>query len=313
MIPVVVGSNPIGHPTLTQRLPPPRKWIRPRLNDAAGAGAAFVANAGAAVAHIRANARGAALGRDPEHLHQVRIGVRRLRSTLRAFRGLVRRRGALRLARELRAIQRALGAVRDWDEFVAAQFEPALQRAARRPRALAQRSARTILTGARFKSVTRDVLAWSRSNPWRAACDSEEALAAFGARALQRLYRGLCRRAAGIDWADADRRHRVRIRLKRLRYGCDCFAAAYPPDETAPLLHRLRTLQHLLGELNDIQVQRRLLGDLAQDAGVAAPAQRARRVLEARQRQLIRGAAKAWSKFEAVPPYWRRQADRARG
>ncbi len=306
MIPVVAGSNPVGHPTLTQHIPPPRKWIRPPLNGRADAGAAFAANAGAAVAHIRANARGAAQGRDPEHLHQVRIGVRRLRSTLRAFRGLVRRRGALRLARELRAIQRALGAARDWDGFMAAQFEPVLQRAARRPRALAQRSARRILTGAWFTSVTHDVLAWSRSKPWCAAGDPGEALGAFGARALQRLYGALCRRAAGIDWANAGRRHRVRIGLKRLRYGCDCFAAAYPADETAPLLHRLRVLQHLLGELNDIQVQRRLLGELAQEAGVAKAAKRARHALEARQRRLIRDAAKAWSKFEAVSPYWRR-------
>jgi CHAD domain-containing protein len=130
---------------------------------------------------------------------------------------------------------------------------------------------------------------------------------------LQRLYRGLCRRAAGIDWADAERRHRVRIRLKRLRYGCDCFAAVYLPDETEPMLHRLRALQQLLGELNDIQVQRRLLGDLAQDEGVAALAKRARKELAARERRLIGDVAKAWSKFAAVPPYWRRQAARARG
>jgi len=298
---------------LIQRIPPPRKWIRPPLAEGASAGAAFAANVGAAVAHIRANARGAALGRDPEHLHQVRVGVRRLRSTLRAFRGLIRRRSASRLERELRSIQRALGAVRDWDEFAASRFAARLRGAARRPRALAHRSARTILTGARFKSVMRDVLAWSGSEPWRAASDPGEALAAFGARALQRLYGALCRRAARIDWADAARRHRVRIRLKRLRYGCDCFAAAYPADETGPLLHRLRVLQQLLGELNDIQVQRRLLGDLAQDAGVAAPAKRARRKLAARERQLIRDVAKGWSKFAAVPPYWQRQAARARG
>lgn len=120
---------------------------------------------------------------------------------------------------------------------------------------------------------------------------------------MQRLYGALCRRATGIDWQDAEQRHRVRIRLKRLRYGCDCFAAAYPADETGPMLHRLRASQHLLGELNDLQVQRRLLGELARDAGLAAAVQHAR---QARERRLIRETAKAWTKFESVAPYWRR-------
>ena len=291
----------------------PCKWSRPVLAARATAGAAFGANVLAAVAHIRANVRGAIKGRDPEYLHQLRVGIRRLRSTLRAFRGLVRRRGALRLERGLRSVQQALGAARDWDEFVAAQFAPVLRRAARRPHALARRSARAILSGTRFRSATRDALAWSRSEPWRAAGNAGEALDAFGARALQQLHDALCRRAAGIDWADAERRHRVRIRLKRLRYGCDCFAAAYAADETRRLLHRLRVLQHLLGKLNDIQVQRRLLHELARDADVAAPAQRASAGLETRERELIRRAERVWTKFEAVPPYWRRRAARARG
>lgn len=130
---------------------------------------------------------------------------------------------------------------------------------------------------------------------------------------MERLYRSLRRKAAAIDWADAERRHRVRIRLKRLRYGCDCFATAYSRGQTAPLLHRLRALQELLGELNDIQVQRRLLGDLARDERAAAPAQQARRELAARERELICDVAKAWSRFEAMPPYWGDPAGRARG
>jgi CHAD domain-containing protein len=264
------------------------------------------------MAQIRANARGAALGRDPECLHQLRVGIRRLRSTLRAFRELLRRRRASRFDRGLRRTLRSLGAARDWDVFLGSRFAPVLRRMARRRRALEQQSVRRILAGTRFKSVTRDVAAWSRSNPWRAASDAREALAAFGARALQRLYAALCRRAAGIDWADAERRHRVRIRLKRLRYGCECFAAAYPQDAAEPLLHRLRELQHLLGELNDIQVQRRLLDELAQEAGMAPAAERARQELEAGDRRLIRDAGKVWSKFEAVRPYWaRRKAARA--
>jgi triphosphatase len=311
VIPVVVGSNPIGHPISKQFIPPPCKWIQPPMQAAAGA--VFAANVSAAVAHVRANARGAALGHDPEYLHQVRVGVRRLRSTLRVFRGLLRRRGARQFERELRARQRVLGAARDWDEFVGAGFEPVLRRAARRPRAVAQQSARKTLAGASFDSVLQEVLAWSGGKPWRAGSGPDESPEIFARRALQRLYRASCRRAAGIDWADAELRHRLRIRLKRLRYGCECFAAEYRPEQTRRLLHRLHVLQRILGELNDIQVQRMLLSELARNVGVAPPADMAGQALDARERRLIRGVGKSWSKFEAVRPYWRRRAARAKG
>jgi CHAD domain-containing protein len=241
------------------------------------------------------------------------VGIRRLRSTLRACRDLVRRGSASRFERELRAFQRALGAARDWDAFAGAKIAPVLLRAARRPRAEARRSARAILAGAPFEAILQEMLAWSGSGPWRAASEPDEALATFGARAMQRLYRSLCRKAKGIDWADARRRHRVRIRVKRLRYGCACFGAAYRPEASRRFLHRLHVVQALLGELNDIQVQRGLLGELSRIPGGALPVKTARKALDARERRLIGRAGKVWSKFEAVRPYWRRRAARVEG
>ena len=308
-----MGSNPIGHPTFLQRNLRPSRWILPSLGADARAGDAFKANVSAGIGHVRANVRGAVQGRDPEYLHQVRVGIRRLRSTLRAFRGLVRRGDASRFERDLRSLQRALGAARDWDAFAGAGYAPVLRRSARRMHAEARLVARTTLTGEPFEAILREVLAWSRSGPWRAASDPDESPAAFGARALQRLYRALCRKAANIEWGDADRRHRLRIRVKRLRYGCACFSTAYRPDATRRFMHRLRVLQELLGELNDIQVQRRLLGGLAKSANAALPARSARRALAVRERRLVRDAAEIWSKFEAVRPYWRRRAARAQG
>jgi len=282
------------------------------LKEGAGAGAAFVANVGAAVAHVRANARGAALGTDPEYLHQVRVGIRRLRATLRAFRGLVRRRSALRFERELRSILRALGAARDWDEFLQLQLAPVLRRAARRPSARAHRSARRVLNEERFRSVLRRALSWAREEPWRARADPREPLGAFGARSLRRLYGAMCSAAAAIDWSDPERRHRVRIRLKCLRYGYDCFASGFPPGAMKDFLHRLRALQHILGEMNDIKVQLDLLRVLAREEALARNAASTRARLAARERRLTREVAKAWSKVTAHPPHWRRQAVRAR-
>ena len=71
---------------MTKR-PSPQKFVAPPLRAQARAGDAFIANVGAAVAQIQANRAGAASGRDPEHLHQLRVGIRRLRSTLLACLG----------------------------------------------------------------------------------------------------------------------------------------------------------------------------------------------------------------------------------
>jgi CHAD domain-containing protein len=292
---------------IPQRLPPPQKWIRPALQSRSSAAAAFVSNVQAAIAQIHANAHGASLGRNPEYLHQLRVGIRRLRSTLRAFRALVRRQRARRFDREWRTVLRSTSAARDWDAFLHSRVSPALRKAGLRQRALAQTSLRVSVAPRKLARLTGRVHVWSQSKPWRASARPGEALGPFGGRALQVLHEAVRDSAEGIDWSDARRRHRVRIRVKRLRYGCDCFAAGFPTQAMEAFQHRLKKLQELLGDLNDIVVQRRLLKELACTKGTTI------NQLAARERLLLKGLEKIWSKFEAHPPPWRREAARARG
>jgi CHAD domain-containing protein len=95
--------------------------------------------------------------------------------------------------------------------------------------------------------------------------------------------------------------------VKRLRYGCDCFAAGFPPEATNAFQQRLKKLQELLGELNDIAVQRRLLKELACASGTALSR------LAARERPLLNALGKEWRKFDVHPPHWRKEVARARG
>ena len=119
MIPVVVGSNPIGHPS-------------------------FAPLFSAALAQVEVNARGVARSGDPEFLHQLRVGLRRLRTVQRAFRipGTKRR---------LRKFKPALAAARDWDVFLANRALPReIAPAAQRKRAAAWRRARSVLASRAF-------------------------------------------------------------------------------------------------------------------------------------------------------------------
>ena len=246
-----------------QRIPPPQKWLRPALSAKSRVGDAFIANVKAAVEQIKANRPGAAAARDPEHLHQLRVGMRRLRSTLRACRALVRRKDAARLDRRLRAALRAFGEARDWDVFEGSLGRSALRRPASERGEAARRKARATARSAQFRFLADEALAWARGRPWRARSDAGQPMEAFARGALERAHRRLLEAAERVDWNDAPRRHRVRILVKRLRYGCECFAAAWPDAAMAPFLKELRRLQEILGELNDIEVQRRLLAEIA--------------------------------------------------
>lgn len=287
----------------------PRRWNRPALAANATAGEAFVASTRAALEQIAANATGAAAGRNPEYLHQLRVGVRRLRSALLAFRALLRRRRADAIEQPWRAMMQTLGSARDWDVFHQTLEAGNLQLVANKRRAEAQRLARALVKSPRFRETRRRTFAWLQSRPWRRHADPAEPLRQFAPPALQRLHEGLCKAAHGIDWRDAARRHRVRIRVKRMRYGCDFFATAFAHRRVHAFLDGLHTLQDILGELNDIEVQRDLLRRMVPRGSPlkvveAESAVRAR--LASRERELIAALDPAWAAFEARRPFWRR-------
>jgi len=290
----------------------PRKWRAPVYTGEPDAGEGFAANVDAAIEQIEANLAGAVRGRDPEFLHQLRVGMRRLRSTLRCFRKLVRRRRADTIDRRLRSLLHSLGATRDWDVFCRLDWPPALRGEAERLRSDAGRAARGVMRSANFRAAIRATRDWAKSNPWRRHAEPTEPLSAFAHRALQRLHQKLREAAAGIDWNDAPRRHKVRIRVKRMRYGSECFAPAFRKAELQRYLRHVKQLQTILGELNDIFVQRRLLRKLGRGAGRGGLARTAIAHLEVRERLLSRGLGAVWRRFEAHARFWRR-ARAARG
>jgi triphosphatase len=82
--------------------------------------------------HIRANISGAKRGRDPECLHQLRVGVRRLRAALSVYRDVMPPGKRRTVSRALRRFEHGLGPARDWDLLVGkldqAEYIPGSQR-----------------------------------------------------------------------------------------------------------------------------------------------------------------------------------------
>lgn len=253
----------------------PRKWRRPDLREAQPH-EALAKLASVAFEQIAANAEGVLASDDSEYLHQLRVGMRRLRSLFAAFRALDPRPGAVR--RRLRPFGKVLGEARDWDVF--SQSVHPRPAAAKKARA----KARALVASPAFQQALVRILRWIEEAPWRR---SEEPLDRFAARSLDRLYRKALKK---IDWADAAERHRRRVRVKRLRYAADAFAGCFAPAQARRYLAALERLQDGFGELNDIAVARRLGGGHG---------------LDAREARLIGRARRDWAAFEARAPFWR--------
>jgi CHAD domain-containing protein len=300
--------------------PAPAKWPRPSIEESAAASDACATLCTAALAQIAANLAGVAQGRDPEYLHQLRVGTRRLRSALRAFRPLLKRKRAATVEQPFKDMMQVFGTARDWDVFcqtiAEAQAPAALVAAARRRRSAARRAAREVVSSSRFQLAQLAVLRWLHADPWRSPAARAEPLARFARRSLDRLHARLLKRARKIDWRDAPHRHAVRIAVKRLRYACDFFAPCFPHQAVSPLLRALSGLQDTLGELNDVAVARRLLDEIAPQESAAAlrhAAVRVRAGLAARERELIASLENDWPAFVRKQPYWRpKRARRAR-
>ena len=97
--------------------PAPLKAQRPALTRGEPLEAAMQAVLRASLAQIEGNVYGVAHTRDPEYLHQLRVGMRRLRSALRTFERVGRREDFLAPVAGLRELTPILGDARDWDVF----------------------------------------------------------------------------------------------------------------------------------------------------------------------------------------------------
>jgi inorganic triphosphatase YgiF len=285
-------------------LPPPAKWSQPPIAENAAASDAFGALCSAALAQIGANASGVVEARDPEYLHQIRVGVRRLRSALHAFRRLLRGSQAKAAERPLKGMMQIWGAARDWDVFCEtladAAADPVLLARARQKRSYARRAAAATAGSAGFHQAQLRMLRWLHRDPWKSDAARAERLARFAREALARLHARVLEDARKVDWRDERRRHQVRIRVKRLRYACDFFSGCFPHQAVLPFIARLASLQDTLGELNDVAVGKRLIAEIA----LAGEGSAVRRWLGARERELIGSLEPAWNAFAAKRPFW---------
>lgn len=207
----------------------------------------------------------------PEHVHQLRVGMRRLRSAWRLFNDWT--------ALPEPAVQDA--AARYFGEFGAARDSdvlgdtvvPALLRAgmpAISLRAPADAVDANQLAGSpAFQSWLLAVLAWSigvRPAPAPLLAPMEAAppaaqpgkLARPVAQRLRKWHRRLIADGRRFHELDDPARHKLRKLAKRLRYGLSFTECLFDAHRVKPYRKRLADLQDVLGDINDLVVAREL-------------------------------------------------------
>jgi inorganic triphosphatase YgiF len=287
-------------------------WTRREARALRGAGL-LRAMVGACLAQALPNASELAGGsRDPEHVHQLRVALRRLRSVAR----LSREAEALPAGWEppVRAVFAALGVVRD-AHVLEVELLPRLRDAGAPatppppepagdgtgdPHAALQ----SLVRGAPFQSTLLRLMAFAHG----AHEDADDAAAVHDRPPLAALRRRLTRLLRRV-LRDADRfpalplaeRHRVRKRLKRLRYGAEMLAPLHDAGEVAAWSRVLRKAQDALGAHVDLA----LAAQRFERAAAGEPRHWfAVGWLRARSDATARAGRKALRRLREAEPFW---------
>jgi len=267
--------------------------------------------------HLMVNQPATLRGDEQEGIHQMRVGIRRLRSLLVLFERHLEPHARDRFEEELRRLGHVLGAARDWDVFLAETLPRVrdkdghsagldrLSATALECRHAAHQAAKKAVLETAF---TRFVLAfWS----WSLGADEALigkartlALEEAAAGMLTRLERKVERRLGDCDDSDPSSLHRLRKSAKKLRYGIEYLESLYGKD-AKPYHKRCNALQKRLGDINDLTTLVDRAASLARERIDLAPAVGA---LADRSESLVqeelKGLHKRLRRFANESPFW---------
>ena len=204
---------------------------------------------------------------DLEAVHQMRVGLRRLRAAMTAFAPMVQDEAFERLKAEVKWLAGGLDAARDIDVFRQTTFAAtpvgAKGRAAFLKRLIAAEAdalvvAREAMASPAYARLLLDAAEWAEIGAWTRdpvrQAHARRRADAFAAETLEKLFRKVLKRGRKLAALSPEKRHRLRLRIKALRYAAEFFAGAFPRRGHKRFAAALKGLQDALGELNDLHV-----------------------------------------------------------
>jgi inorganic triphosphatase YgiF len=296
--------------------PVARRRGKVRLERGATVGEAFQKNARNALAAIAANAAVLREAPQPEAVHQLRVGARRLRSALSTFRPVVEDAAYGAVKEELRWLAKAFDQARNLDVFADEVVGPAhkmaappaglaaLVEAVEAARQSARRDACETAGGERFRRLMIDVACWVETGDWLAGEAAKEPAGDYAEHTLTRRLKKLLKRGRKLEAADDKARHKMRIGAKKLRYAAEGFASLYSEKKVERFVGRVKDLQDSLGALNDMVTAEPLIASLNLCPEAAYAAGELEGLKLADKEKLIAHAAKAMDRLGDADPFW---------
>jgi inorganic triphosphatase YgiF len=270
--------------------------VAPRAVKAAAVALPRKASMGEALAGIlrncleqmQANEQGVLAG-EAESLHQMRVGLRRLRAAMAMVRAMVQLPAPL--ADDVEWLAGELGDARNWDVFIGAllpslplpdEHKPAMARVEAAAREEAERHrarVRSAVGGPRYTALMLGLGAWIACQGWKQSGQQsggqqggkqgsqpadalEQKVGKAAPRLVQHAAARVRKRARQLDLQAPEDLHKVRIAAKKERYAREFFEALSHGKKEARRHDLLTGMQDELGLLNDSVVARALVAQL---------------------------------------------------
>lgn len=292
--------------------------------------------------HIAANATVFIENREPEAIHQLRVGLRRLRVALTSFGGEFRNPEFEVVRLRAKELAQQLAPARDLDVFASELLEPVagangsqeafsvLRRRAHEARRRAFGDAFVAISGPRLHMFMRDLADISDGRGWPfpphpggGASKDLQAYQTFAESVAKRIlahrYKQACKRARHLEKLSSPQRHALRIELKKLRYASEFFVPLFDPPKAKKFLERLARMQDVLGAVNDVAVAKSILEKLVSFSEEDDPLSASELSFAAglvygwhleRAAHKWREAVSRWKKFSQTRVFWASEATR---
>lgn len=327
-----------GYALVAAEAPKPVKAAPVALTADLNRQAAFQALARACLHQLVGNVPAMRCG-DPEGLHQTRVALRRLRAAVSLFGDVLAGPQTEAGKAEFKWIMGELGPARELDVFIRRVVKPVvdgkpngagvrvLTRELQEKRDDAFGRAVAAIDSPRFRALVLDTAGWIETGDWTHDSDDlartmrEQPIALTAISQLRSRWKKILKRGARLAKLDPQRRHKLRIDAKKLRYASEFFAGLFPGKKAArrrqQFVAALEQLQDALGDLNDIAVHEKLTEGIVEAPHQRRRGGRTRKAFaagrlsgreEARIASVLKDAERAYQVFAEAKPFWPNQA-----
>jgi len=249
----------------------------------------------------------------PEHLHELRISLRRLRSLLEFYEPFVDHQQYKYHQAELRKLGQMLGGLRSidvaygtWEQcrdglFSQRESKISLGSVLAKQRIMESKIVYETLNAGQATPLLLDLWAMLTQSP----VEHHLTLGEYSMRQISNWLKTVTKQSKTIDWSINENVHKLRLQIKKIRYAVEVLEPVF--YEVSQLIFRLDTLQTKLGLLSDADSTEGLLKRLLRANSSKALHVEVGMVLGWQGREVLAVQGKMdkhWKKFHRTAQRW---------